>query len=292
MNLMENDRIKVLVAGATGYLGQYIVKSLKKHGCYTAALVRNTEKVKTIGLDSFLDRCITAEVTKPSTLKGVCFGFDVVISTIGITRQRDNLTYMDVDFQANMNLLAEAKRAGMKKFIYISVLNAHKMKRLKIIQAKERFVDSLKASGLRYTVIRPNGFFSDMKEFLKMADKGVVHLFGKGEFRGNPIDGEDLAEVVFESIAGNRTEIEVGGPEILTQNQIAHMAFEALHKEGKIRYVPIWIKNIILALIRFFTPQKVYGPIEFFLTVLTMDMVAPRYGRNKLEEFYREAAGK
>jgi len=165
------------------------------------------------------------------------------------------------------------------------------MMELKIIQAKERFVEQLKASGLSYTVIRPNGFFSDMKEFLKMAERGVVYLFGKGEFRGNPIDGEDLAEVVFENIAENNTEIPVGGPEILTQNQIARMAFDVLNKKGKIQYIPTRVKNFILFFIRLCTTQKVYRPIEFFLTVLTMDMIAPRYGRKKLGELFKEIAG-
>ncbi len=45
MNRKNHERsLRVLVAGATGYLGQYIAKSSKKQGYYTAALVRNTAK--------------------------------------------------------------------------------------------------------------------------------------------------------------------------------------------------------------------------------------------------------
>ena len=48
--------------------------------------------------------------------KGVCEDIDVVISTVGITRQKDGMTYMDVDFQANANLIDEAKRKRSETF--------------------------------------------------------------------------------------------------------------------------------------------------------------------------------
>jgi len=35
-----------------------------------------------------------------------------------------------------------------------------------------------------------------------------------------------------------------------------------------------------------FTTQKIYGPIEFFLTVIDLDNVAPKYGKRKLEDFF------
>ena len=57
------------------------------------------------------------------------------ISTVGITNR---LNYMDVDFQANLNLLEEAKRSGVKKFIYVAVLNGEKLTHLKICEGKEK----------------------------------------------------------------------------------------------------------------------------------------------------------
>lgn len=64
-----------------------------------------------------------AEVTKPETLKHLFDDVDVVICTVGITRQKDGFTYMEVDYQANANLIDEAKKSGVNRFIYISVLN-------------------------------------------------------------------------------------------------------------------------------------------------------------------------
>ena len=114
-------------------------------------------------------------------------GVDVVISTVGITRQKDGLTYMAVDYRANLNLLNEARKAGVKKFIYVSVLNGEHLTQLKICEAKEKFVNTLMNSGMDYCVIRPNGFFSDMGDFLDMAKQGRVYLFGDGKKKMNPI---------------------------------------------------------------------------------------------------------
>ena len=49
-----------------------------------------------------------------------------------------------------------------------------------------------------------------------MAKKGRVYLFGNGEFRANPIHGEDLASVCVDAIEDSKQEIKVGGPESFT----------------------------------------------------------------------------
>ncbi len=275
---------KVLVTGATGYLGRYLIKELKQQNYYVRALARNAEKLE--GLKEHIDEVFEAEVTNPETLIGICEGIDVVISSIGITRQKDGLTYMDVDHQGNKNLLDSAKKSNVSKFIYVSVLNAHLMKDLKIIQAKELFVDKLKESGLDYTVIRPTGFFSDMLEFLNMAKKGRVYLFGSGENSINPIHGADLAEVCVNAINKSDNEINVGGPVTYTYNEIAGLAFSAINKKTKISTIPIWIIRLILPLMRTFSSSKTYGPVEFMMTALTMDGLAPSYGKEKLKDFY------
>lgn len=277
---------KVLVAGATGYLGRYVLKELKKQGYWVRALARNANKIE--DLMEFIDDVFKAEVTDPESLKGICDDIDCVFSSIGITRQKDGLTFMDVDYQGNKNLLDEAVRSGVSKFIFVSVLNAHLMKDLKVIEAKEKFVDELKGSGLEYSIIRPTGFFSDMLEFLTMAKKGRVSLFGSGQNRINPIHGSDLAEVCVNAIDGNYLELNVGGPKTYTYTQIAEIAFQVLDKEPKISRLPQWLNKTIIFLMRIFTSSKIYGPVEFMMTVMTMDVVGETYGSEKLELFYRQ----
>ncbi|MDX1351463.1 MAG: SDR family oxidoreductase [Thiomicrorhabdus sp.] len=277
---------KVLLAGATGYLGMCIAKELQQQACFFRAIARNPQKLEQNQIQA--NELIEAELTDPNAIKGCCEGIDVVISTVGITRQKDGLTYMDVDYQANINLMEEAKKSGVKKFVYVSVLNGDKLKNLKIGYAKELFVDALKNSGIDFCIVRPNGFFSDMTEFYNMAKQGRVYLFGSGELRANPIHGEDLAVVCVDAINQHNKEIEVGGPQILTQNEIASIAFDIMGKKPQITHIPDWIRVITLKLIKLFTTSKFYGPIEFFMTVMAMDMIAPEYGKRTLKEYFKK----
>ena len=277
---------RIIVAGSTGYLGTHIIKELQFRNADFEAITRNEIKLQAFGLKP--QQIITAEVTQPATLNGVLQGADVLISTVGITRQKDGATYMDVDYQANMNLLIEAKKAGIKKFIYISAINGEQMQHLKIMAAKEKFVNALKNWGGDYCIIRPNGFFSDMKDFLEMAKKGRVYLFGNGEFKLNPIHGADLAKVVVDAAYSNQKEIEVGGPDILTQNEIAKLALKAWKNPVKITHIPNYLRKMLIGFLRAFTSQKTYGPYEFFLTMMAQDNIAPRYGIHRIESFFEK----
>ena len=278
---------KILIAGATGYLGSHILNELERRKYTVRAMVRNAEKLKK--LNAGVDEIFEAEITKPLSLVNCCNGIDTVITSVGITRQKDGLTYMDVDYQANLNLLNEALKSGVKRFIYVYIFNADKMEHLKIIQAKQRFVKALKSSGINYCLINPTGFFSDMHEFLDMAKKGKVYLFGKGDCKINPIDGGDLAKVCVNAVESEEHEINVGGPEILTYTQIATTALKIVNKREKIIYIPLWVKNIILFFIRKFSSVRFYGPIEFLLTALTTNMVAPQYGNLTLEDYFLQS---
>ncbi len=280
---------KILVAGATGYLGRFITQELIEKDYITKIVVRNKEKI-IINAPNL--EILEAQVTKPETLKDICRGVDVVISSVGITRQKDGLTYMDVDYQANANLIDEAKTCGVKKFIYVSVLNGAKLRHLKICEAKEKLGDYLKSSGLDYCIIRPNGFFSDMGDFLKMAKSGKVYLFGDGKLKLNPIHGKDLAKEVVNTISQDKKEINIGGPDLVSQNEIAELALKAYGKKIKIAHLPDWIRKFVLWSVRTFTSSKTYGSIEFFMTTMVMDMTAPQYGTHKLKNFFNEEAKK
>ena len=282
--LLKTKSKRILLAGGTGYLGGHIAKAIQERGLSARLLSRKQEKLKQY--ESSKIQIMEATVTEPNTLSRSCDGIDTVISTIGITRQKDGFTYMDVDYQANLNLLREAQRAGVRKFIYVSAINGDKHRDLKIFEAKEAFVDALKTSGLEYTVIRPNGFFSDMKDFLQMASKGHVFLFGNGEQLMNPIHGADLAEIILNMIDDPTNECSVGGPDVLTQNEIAELAFDAQGRVPNIWHLPDWVRRFSLWSVRTFTSVETYGPIEFFLTLMANDNIAMRYGTHKLKDFY------
>ncbi|WP_010255286.1 SDR family oxidoreductase [Myroides injenensis] len=281
---MKKYKNRVLLAGATGYLGNYLLKELKREGYWVRVLIRSKEQKDIV---TIADEVFIGEVTDSSTLSNITKDIEWLFSTIGITRQKDGLTYMDVDYQGNMNLLQQALTTNVKHFVYISAINGDKLRHLKIFQAKEGFVDQLKESGLDYRIIRPNGFFSDMNDFLRMAQSGRVYLFGKGSKKLNPIHGADLAKFCIEQMkCTNKKEYTIGGPDILSQKQIAVLAFSALEKKTRITFLPDVIRVLIIKLLHLLTSSKVYGPYEFFLTAMARDNIAPLYGNNHLKEYF------
>jgi uncharacterized protein YbjT (DUF2867 family) len=279
--------MKIAVVGATGYLGRYLVKELNRLNISPTIITRRWSYYERENLRT--KEVVKVDFRDVTTLSGKLKDIDVVVSSLGITRQKDNLTYMDVDYQVNLNLLEEAKRCGVKKFVYISALHGQNLRNTKIFEAKEKFVDALKGSGLDYLVIRPCGFFSDMKDFLDMAKSGRVYLFGDGDKKLNPIHGADLAQFCIQAIdTFNNEEVEVGGPKVYTHTQLAHLALDKLGKNRNITYIPDFFRKLTLWVLPYVCKVQTYGPIEFFLTVMDMDMVAAKYGKHSLEEFFEK----
>ena len=276
---------RVLVAGATGYLGGFVAREFKARGHFVRALARAPQKLD--HLQDTPDEIVEAEVTRPETLEHVCDGMDVVFSSIGITRQKDKLTFRDVDYQGNKNLLDAALKAGVEKFIYVSIFDGPGLLHLGIVKAHEDFVGELKASGIDYAVIRPTGYFSDMGEFLKMARKGRVWLIGNGENRANPIHGADLAVTCVDALDGENQEIDVGGPETMTWREIAELAFMTLKKPAKITPVPAWVMSLIIFLTRPFNRHSA-ELLAFFTAMATRDVVVQAAGSHTLGEHYKD----
>ena len=200
------------------------------------------------------------------------------------------MTYQDVDYQGNKNLLAVAEAAAVSRFVYVHVLNAESLQHVAMIQAKQALVDELEQSPMERTVICPTGFFSDMEEFLSMARSGRVYLFGDGSNRINPIHGADLAEVCADAIETREQKLDVGGPEVFTYREIAELAFEVLEKPIKITCLPKRLISAAVRAMRWVAPVKVYGPIQFLATVMTMDVVGEKYGQRRLVDHFRRCS--
>ena len=279
---------RLLVAGATGYLGRFVVRELKDRGYFVRALVRSKDRVGELA--DIVDEIVEGEVTEPESLTGVCEGVDAVFSSVGITKQKDGLSFRDVDYQGNKNLLHLALSAGVKKFVYVSAFNGPSLRHLDIIDAHEAFVDELRAACIDWAVLRPTGYFSDMGEFFEMAKKGRIWLIGNGANRVNPIHGADLAAACADALEGTATEIDVGGPQTLNWNEVAAIAFRALDRPAKISRVPSWLMWSVVRLVRLFNRHQ--GELlAFFTTMSTTDVVAPATGTRTLGAHYRAMRG-
>jgi len=279
---------RVLVAGATGYLGRFVVEELGRRGVAVRALARTPRKLE--GLEAPPAEVVPFEVTRPETLRGACDGIDGVFSSLGITRQKDGLTFRDVDYRGNRHLLEEALRAGVRRFVYVSVFGGPQLLRLAIVRAHEDFASELLASDIEARVVRPTGYFSDMGEVLEMARRGRVYLIGRGENRVNPIHGADLAVTCADAVeGGGPREIDVGGPEVLRYREIAELAFRAIGKPPRITHVPVWMMRSAIAATRPFSTHQA-ELLAFFTTAMTREGVAPATGRRRLGEHFERLA--
>ena len=284
---------RVLVAGATGYLGKYVVQAFKVRGYTVRALARNSQKLERVGpflepaVRDQVDEVFVGQVTQPKTLHGLCDDVEIVFSSVGITRQREGYTFRDVDYQGNVNILQEALRAGVHKFVFVSVFQAPRYEFLAGIKAREDFVRRLAASGLEYAVVRPTGYFSDMSEILRMAQRGRVYLVGNGESRMNPIHGADLAEVCADTAENDAREVPVGGPDVYTYNRVAGLAFAALGQSPRITHIPVALARLVVYALRPFSRQ-LSDLVAFFVTATHHDAVAPPYGQHHLADYYAE----
>lgn len=285
------ERKRVLVAGATGYLGGYVVRDLHNTGYFVRAISR---KKHNQDLSEICDDIAVCEATKKESVQGVCKDIDVVISSLGIRTFKSKPTFNDVDFGANMNLLEDAIKCGVKHFIFVSVLKGNQFRdKIPGMNARERVADAIKESGLRYTIARPNGFFNDMEGMFLMAEADKFMLIGSGDITLNPIHGEDLAKELVDSIEDENRwnkEFDIGGPDIFSMKQIGELAFRELGKKPKFIKIQPSIIKFFSAILAPFNENGSYILSAMALLGSLKKMEAPKYGSHHLKDFFRELA--
>lgn len=261
--------MKVVLAGAYGNLGADIFRSLVSAGHEVIAL---DMMQRDIGVTSGF-KFIKIDVTDPKTLEGVCDGADVLITTVGLTKGSATVSNYDIDYQGNLNLLAEAKKAGIKDFVYISVVKADTAPDVPMVNAKYLFEQELKKSGLTYVIHRPTGYFYDIiKVFRPMIEKGKVTLLGKEPVYANIVSTEDFAAFIVDHMTDENVTYSVGGKEKYSYEEIAKMCFEAAGKEPVIKRASPAIFDI-LAWVNKCKKNGKDAIIKFSKWTLTHDMV-------------------
>ncbi|ESY68932.1 MULTISPECIES: NAD(P)H-binding protein [Mesorhizobium] len=272
---------RVLVMGATGYLGSHMVSELKKAGHWVRALSRRKGAFAKAAYTP--DDIFVGEATRPETLEGLCEGIDYVFSALGRTRQKDKASFWDVDYGANRTVLDLAVKARVRQFLFISVVRPDLTADLDIVAAREALVRDMAASGIANTVVRATGFFSDMDGFLDMAEAGRVWLLGVGDSRINPVHGADVAEAAIAAFGKEINEIEVGGPEVLSYEEIGKLAFEVLGSKPRTTHIPLWIVNVALAVLRRLNRRQ-YATVAFLARMMQHDILGPQVGKRHLRD--------
>ncbi len=277
--------MKIVLAGAFGKLGSDILKALIREGHTVVAADLVTRDIPEI------EGRYTAkklDVTDAGSLAGLCDGMDAVITTVGLTATSATHTNNEIDYQGNLNLLNEAKRAGVKKFAYISVIKADSDKTVPMLHAKAMFEDELKKSSIPYVIFRPTGYFYDIaKVFMPMIEKGEVTLLGKKPVYANVIDTTDLAGFIVLHMNDENKSFDVGGTETYSYEEMANMFFEAAGKTPVIKRAPEWLFSV-LAYINKLKKNGKEAIIRFSKWTLTHDLVGDnKFGKLSFKEYVK-----
>ena len=258
----------ILIAGAGGPLGKRLIDLFLQQDHQVTAMGYSLQEFA--GLSHPRLTTQACDVTKPAQLVGLCKGVDAVVSCLGITRMRSSLTHYDVDYLGNLNLLKEAENQGVRKFGFITPVGAgHGHEHgVPLLQAKHLFKQELQKSGMEWVIFRAGGFFSDLADVGKMAEKGTMYVVGPGTYRFTPVDVGDVARVMSEELLRQRnTVVEIGGPQEMSWNEICQTCFKHYGKKPRIVHVPIWLCQFVLLLLKPFSPTyTAMGKLILFMS--------------------------
>lgn len=280
----------LLVAGASGALGRAVARLAAADGWAVRAMARDEARIPA-SLRPHLAGVVIADARDRAAVDRAVAGADVVFSCVGASVMPAlGLGWRGfgaVDWPANRTLVDAAKAAGTPRFVYVSVFHQADLRALAYVDAHERVVDHLRASGLPYGVVRPTGFHSALCAFVDLARKGKVPEFDHGRARTNPIADDDLARVCVDAIASGdgALELDCGGPDILTRREIAEAAFTALGQPPRTRNLPAGLVRFAMTLGRPFHP-RITQFMKFIAAISTRDLVAPAHGRRRLADAF------
>jgi uncharacterized protein YbjT (DUF2867 family) len=261
-----------LVTGATGGIGRRVVRLLREQEKQVRAFVRLTSRYGELehrGANIFI-----GDLRQERDIHKACQGVQYIISTHGSDGDA-----LSLDYRANIELIDSAKANGVQHFVFISVLGADRgYEDAPVFKAKRAVERYLETSGLNYTILRPAGLASNLLPLAeRFRETGLYLLVGDPKNRTSIVSTDDLARIMVDSVtvAAARNQIfPVGGPEILSREDIPEIFGRIFNKEPVVINPPLFAVDALRGALGFFNPQaqKALGTFrtllanEFFCT--------------------------
>ncbi len=244
----------IAVAGSTGFVGRHVVRELLSRGWHVRALTRDIEKAgDTLPTADDALTIVAGDAFDRGALADLCDGADAMVNCIGIIREAPGGQIFERMHPRTTGRLIEACKAnGVGRFVQISALGVRENAPTPYYRSKFEAEMLLRASGLRWTILRPSMILGEGSEFVRLArgwvtGKEMPHLFvpyfqrhvGGPPMPGlakledakiQPIAVEDVAKAVGESIAREQAAGELyhlAGPETLTMPEILNRIKES-----------------------------------------------------------------
>ena len=238
--------MKILVTGATGFVGPKIVHALRAQDRDVRVLVRRPERASQLA--GWGAELATGDMTDAASLRAALDGVTHVVHLVAIIQGRP-ADFHRVMTEGTRSLVAAAKEQGVERFVLMSALGTSDTSAQSVpyYAAKWAQEQELVGSGLTYTIFRPSFVFGRdggaLPLFLKQVKLSpVVTVIGQGLQRSQPIWVDDVATYFARGVdlpeAANRV-FELGGPDTVDWNGLYSTIARVLGKRRKIVHVPV-----------------------------------------------------
>ncbi|NTW01837.1 MAG: SDR family oxidoreductase [Oscillochloris sp.] len=290
----------IFIVGGTGTLGQTLVRMLRAQGKAVRVLVRPGSAAKAEPLRAIGAELIGGDLRDKASLALGCRGADVVISATSAGADRRDASRYLAEYQGPISLLEAAKAAGVKQYLFTSTLFPKNPVGYKFCWAKLMAEEAIQRSGVPYTILRPCGLFYEIVQRGEpIVEKfGCFPVVGFGPKRTQMISMIDVARAFVHAIdnpeAINRT-FELGGPELLTFDEIVAVWSRVLGTKIPVVRIPVWLTHVAGAALKPFQPSApgIMELLEFSYEAMSCDMTETsrilRLGQlQTLEQYCRE----
>jgi NADH dehydrogenase len=228
----------ILVTGAAGFVGNNTVRRLVAEGKPVRAMVRDTDKAaKRLGALRDKIEIVKGDVTNRESLPPLMRDVTAIVHTVAIALERGAATYEEVNYQGTINLVDAAEREGVRRFINVSQNGASPDHFSRFLRSKGRAQEYVATSKLEWTAVRPSAIFGPQDEFFNSLAR-LIRLtplvfpnIGGGKAQFQPVSIDDVVEAIVRSLGDEKTigrEFELGGPEVLTLEEIEKRILKAM----------------------------------------------------------------
>ncbi len=255
----------ILVTGASGYVGNNLVRRLVEMGKPVRAMVNNPDKalVRLGDIEKKIE-IVKGDVTRPETLTDWVQDVEVVIHLVAIAIEKGKRTYETVNTQGTINIVDAAKKAGIRRFINMCQNGASAQTPSRFLRSKGIAQDYVAASGLDWTAMRPSVIWGPQDEFANVQARLirmtpiVFPIVGDGKARFQPVYVGDVVEAFVRAVDDPSTighEYELGGPEVLTYEEIVKRVFKALGTTRITPKIPVSVLRPVVSIMQAVLPN-------------------------------------
>ena len=202
--------MRILVTGATGFVGSHIAQALVRRGHRVRISLRTTSDLRWIdGLD--VER-VVADLGGAPAAKQLVEGVDAVVHAAGITRARRPEAFMTINADATGALARAAREAGCACFILLSSLAARGPDQAMVegdapvswyglskLRAERQLHEVHRSGGIRGVSLRLGGVYgprdTDLLPLFQAASYGLLPLPPRG-LRAQPVHVHDAVAAV------------------------------------------------------------------------------------------------